>query len=48
MKLLIVFLLGTVVVGLATDRLDARSYLLVAAGAILTTALFFVFVRFWL
>jgi hypothetical protein len=47
MNLLLVFLLSCVVLGLVTDRLDRWTYALVAAGATLTTALFFAFVRFW-
>lgn len=48
MKLLLAFLLGTVVLGLVTDRLDGRTYGLMLAGSLFTTALFFTFQRFWL
>ncbi len=48
MKLLLAFLLATVVIGLVTDRLDGRTYALVIAGSLFTTALFFTFQRFWL
>jgi hypothetical protein len=47
MKLLLVFLLSTVVLGLVTDRLDRWTYACVIGGATLTTALFFAFTRFW-
>ena len=47
MKLLLVFLLGMVVLGLVTDRLDRRTYTLVAGCAVATTGLFFGFERFW-
>ena len=40
MHLLILFLLGMVVVGVVTDRLDVRTWLLVAGGAVLTTMLY--------
>jgi hypothetical protein len=46
-KLLLVFLLGMVVLGLVTDRLDRRIYALVAGCATVTTGLFFTFERFW-
>jgi MFS family permease len=47
MKLLLVFLLGMVVLGLVSDRFDRRTYALVAGCATFTTALFFTFDRFW-
>lgn len=47
MKLLLVFLLGAVVLGLVSDRFDRWTYAMVVAGSVLTTALFFVFPRFW-
>jgi hypothetical protein len=48
MKLLLVFLLVMVVLGLFTERLNQRTYLLVAGASVMTTALFFGFQRFWL
>ncbi len=48
MKLVLVFLLSMVVLGLMTERFDARTYLVVAGASTVTTALFFTFVRFWL
>lgn len=46
-KLLLVFLLGMVVLGLVTDRLDRRTYAIVAGSATVMTGLFFGFERFW-
>jgi hypothetical protein len=47
-KLVLTFLLGMVVLGLVTDRLDARTYLLVFVAALLMVGLFFTFTRFWM
>jgi hypothetical protein len=47
MKLLLAFVLGVVVVGLLTDRLDARTYAIITAGAVGVTGLFFTLERFW-
>jgi hypothetical protein len=46
MKLLIVFLLSMVVLGLVTNELDRRTYAMVFAGTVLTMMLFFFFDRF--
>jgi hypothetical protein len=46
MKLLLAFLLGAILVGLATDRLDARTYALIIVGAIGTTVLYYGLTRF--
>jgi hypothetical protein len=48
MKLLLVFLLATVIFGLVTEQLDFRAYGFVAGCACIMTALFYVFTRFWL
>lgn len=48
MKLVIAFLLSMVVLGLVTERFDTRIYVAAAGASTLMTALFFVFVRFWL
>jgi hypothetical protein len=47
-KLVLVFLLAMVVLGLVTDRLDTRVYLIVFSGAMMLTGLFFSLQRFWL
>jgi len=47
-KLVLTFLLGMVVLGLVTDRLDSRTYLLVFVAAFLMVGLFFTFTRFWM
>jgi hypothetical protein len=46
MKLLIVFLLSLVVVGLITDELDRRTYAMIFGGSVLTMMLFFFVDRF--
>jgi hypothetical protein len=46
MKLLLVFLLGMVVLGLLTNELDRRTYAMVFGGTLLTMCLFFFFDRF--
>jgi hypothetical protein len=46
MKLMLLFLLGAVILGLATDTLDRRTYAALIAGVIGTTGLYFVFERF--
>jgi hypothetical protein len=45
-KLLLVFLLGMVVLGLVTDELDRRTYALVFIGTVSTLGLFFFMRRF--
>jgi hypothetical protein len=47
-KLLLGFLLATVVLGIMTDKLDVRIYLFIIGGAVFMTGLFFTFQRFWL
>jgi hypothetical protein len=46
-KLLLIFLLATVLIGLFTDRLERRTYALIAGGSLFTTALFFTMGRWW-
>jgi uncharacterized SAM-binding protein YcdF (DUF218 family) len=46
-KLLLIFLLACVIVGLFTERLDRRVYAVIAGGALFTTALFFTMGRWW-
>lgn len=46
MKLLLVFLLAMVVLGLCTNRLDWRVYGLVCGMALMTTGAYFVAERF--
>lgn len=47
-KLLLVFLLACVLLGLTTDRLSARTYVYVIGGSVLFSGLLFTFQRFWL
>ena len=46
MKLLLVFLLGMVVLGLTTDRLDRRTWVLVFGASLMTTVTYFGVQRF--
>lgn len=46
MRLLLVFLLAMVVLGLVTDRLDWRTYTLVLGISTMTTAVYFFLERF--
>jgi hypothetical protein len=46
MKLMLVFLLGMVILGLATDRLDRRTYSLIIGAAVMTTGTYFFLERF--
>lgn len=46
MKLLLVFLLGAVVLGLITDKMDRRTYALLSMGVLFTIGLYFSFERF--
>lgn len=47
MTLLLPFLLGMVGLGLVTDKLDRRTYLLILGSAVLATILFYLLRRFW-
>lgn len=46
MNLLLAFLLGVIIVGLTTDRLDARTYALLIVGAVGTAVLYYGATRF--
>ena len=48
MKYLLVWVLGTIVVGLVTDRLDRWSYALLIGGSLFIMMIFFLLQRPWI
>lgn len=47
MKLVLAFLLGMVILGLVSDRMDRRVYALILGGSVVTAGLFYRLERFW-